>query len=234
MSIVGIIGAMEEEISNIKPYIEIVANKNVAGLDFYIGNMSGHNVILVRSGIGKVNASVCTQILIDLYGVDCIINVGVAGAIANELGIGDIVISEDTQHHDFDTTHFGDKLGEIPRMDTSVFKADKELVQLAKECAEEEVKNNQSVYIGKIVSGDQFVCDLDLKNNIKKIFKPKCVDMESASIGQVCYLNNVPFVVIRSISDGSDDNNPDEYENFFRDSAIKASLVLNNMINKIK
>ncbi len=233
MSIIGVIGAMEEEINNIKPYIDIVSTKSMAGLDFFIGNMSGHNIILVRSGIGKVNGAVCTQILIDLYAVDCIINIGVAGSIAEDLKIGDIVISSDTMHHDVDTTHFGDKLGIIPRMKTSIFEANKQLIDIAKDCAEAEIKNNQSVHIGRIVSGDQFICDIDLKNKIKQVFNPKCVDMESASIGQVCYLNNMPFVAIRSISDGSDDSNPDEYENFFRDSALKASLVLNSMIKKI-
>lgn len=234
MSTIGVIGAMDEEIINIKPYIEIISTKNIVGLDFYMGNMNGHNVVLVRSGIGKVNAAICSQILIDLYAVDYIINVGVAGSVDANLKIGDIVVSTDTMHHDMDTTHFGDELGIIPRMETSNFLADKNLIDIAVESAKAEIKNNQSVYTGRIVSGDQFVCNVEIKNKIDSTFKPKCVDMESSAIGQVCYLNKIPFVIIRSISDGSDDSNPDEYENFFRDSALKASLVLNNMIKNIK
>lgn len=229
MKTIGIIGAMEEEIESIKPHIDIISTKNIVGLDFYMGKMGGNNVVLVRSGIGKVNASVCSQVLIDLYAVDYIINVGVAGAINKELKIGDIVIATDTMHHDMDTTYFGDELGVIPRMSQSSFKADDELIDIALQASKETTENN--IYTGRIVSGDQFLCDVEKKNKIWSHFKAYCVDMESAAIGQTCYLNKIPFTIIRSISDNSDENN--EYENFFKDSAIKASNILKNMIELI-
>ena len=184
MKTIGIIGAMEEEIENIKPYIDIISTKNIVGLDFYMGKMSGNNVILVRSGIGKVNAAICSQVLIDLYAVDYIINVGVAGAINKALKIGDIVISTDTMHHDMDTTHFGDELGVIPRMKESNFKADEQLIKIAINASEGKIESK--IYSGRIVSGDQFICDLEKKNKINAHFKAYCVDMESSAIGQTC------------------------------------------------
>ena len=229
MKTIGIIGAMEEEIENIKPHIDIISTKNIVGLDFYMGKMGGNNVVLVRSGIGKVNAAVCSQVLIDLYAVDYIINVGVAGAINKELKIGDVVIATDTMHHDMDTTYFGDEIGIIPRMEESSFKADDELINIALQASKDTIENN--IYTGRIVSGDQFLCDIEKKNKIWSHFKAYCVDMESAAIGQTCYLNKIPFSIIRSISDNSDENN--EYENFFKDSAIRASNILKNMIDII-
>lgn len=229
MKTIGIIGAMEEEIENIKPYIDIISTKNIVGLDFYMGKMSGNNVVLVRSGIGKVNAAVCSQVLIDLYAVDYIINVGVAGAISNNLKIGDIVIAKDTLHHDMDTTFFGTEIGIIPRMEESKFYSDENLMEIALKSAEENLPNN--VYCGRIVSGDQFICDIEKKNKIWSNFKAHCVDMESASIGQTCYLNKIPFISIRCISDGSDDEN--KYEDFFKESAIVASTIVKNMIECI-
>nr|WP_317357353.1 5'-methylthioadenosine/adenosylhomocysteine nucleosidase [uncultured Tyzzerella sp.] len=227
MKTIGIIGAMEEEIESIKPHIDIISTKNIVGLDFYMGKMGGNNVVLVRCGIGKVNAAICSQVLIDLYAVDYIINVGVAGAINKELKIGDIVIATDTMHHDMDTTYFGDELGIIPRMEESKFKADSELIEIALKASNDVLENNKAL-TGRIVSGDQFLCDVEKKNKIWSHFKAFCVDMESAAIGQTCYLNKIPFAVIRSISDNSDEDN--DYENFFRDSAIKASNILRNMI----
>lgn len=231
MKTIGIIGAMEEEIENIKPYIDIISTKNIVGLDFYMGKMGGNNVVLVRSGIGKVNAAVCSQVLIDLYAVDYIINVGVAGAINKDLKIGDVVIATDTMHHDMDTTYFGDDIGIIPRMEESAFKADNELIEIALKSSYDVLENN-NVVTGRIVSGDQFLCDIEKKNKIWSHFKASCVDMESAAIGQACYLNKIPFCIIRSISDNSDEDN--QYENFFRDSAIKASNILKDMINIIE
>lgn len=230
MKTIGIIGAMEEEIENIKPHINIISTKNIVGLDFFMGKMGGNNVVLVRSGIGKVNAAVCSQVLIDLYAVDYIINVGVAGAINKDLKIGDVVIATDVMHHDMDTTYFGDELGIIPRMEESCFMADDELIALMLKASEGVIENN--IVTGRIVSGDQFLCDVEKKNKIWSHFKASCVDMESAAIGQTCYLNKIPFAIIRSISDNSDEDN--QYENFFKDSAVKASMILQNMINIIE
>ncbi len=232
MKTIGIIGAMEEEIEHIKPLIDIISTKNIIGLDFYMGKMSGNNVVLVRCGIGKANAAICTQVLIDLYAVDYIINVGVAGSISKDLKIGDIVISKDTMHHDIDTTYFGDEIGTIPRMETSVFEADSELIEIASKIAED--FEDSDVYVGRIISGDQFLCDVEKKAKLYATFKAHCVDMESAAIGQTCYLNKIPFLIVRSISDTADDTKEAEYENFFRDSAVKASKLVKDIVDTIE
>lgn len=225
MKTIGIIGAMEEEIQSLKPYLEIISTKNIVGTDFYMGKMAGHNVVIVRSGIGKVNASICTQILIDLYAVDCIINVGVAGAVNKDVKVGDIVIANDVMYHDM----LVDEPGIIPRMDESIFKCDSELFKLGLDIA----SKDNTVHTGRIVSGDIFLCDLEKKNQLWTTFKAFAVDMESAAIGHTSYLNKIPFLIIRSISDTSDDANPDEFEKFFRQCAIKASDILQAMVQAL-
>ena len=137
MKTIGIIGAMSEEITYLKEKIEIVTTKNIIGLDFHVGKYCGNSIVLVISGIGKVNAAVCTQVLIDHFGVDYIINTGCAGAIHPELGIGDILISTDAVQHDMDVSALGDPIGTIPRLAESYFKADEMLVKLAQEAAAE-------------------------------------------------------------------------------------------------
>ena len=131
MKTIGIIGAMSEEITYLKEKIEIVTTKNIIGLDFHVGKYCGNSIVLVISGIGKVNAAVCTQVLIDHFGVDYIINTGCAGAIHPELGIGDILISTDAVQHDMDVSALGDPIGTIPRLAESYFRADEMLVKLA-------------------------------------------------------------------------------------------------------
>lgn len=229
MKTIGIIGAMEEEVINIKSQIDIISAKNIVGLDFYMGKMAGNNVVLVRCGIGKVNAAVCTQVLIDLYAVDYIINVGVAGAISKELEIGDIVISSDVVHHDFDTTVFGDKMGVIPRMDESFFKADEEIIKIALKAVENE--NNVKAHVGRIASGDQFISSSEAKNRIWNTFKALCAEMEGAAIAQASYLNKIPFVIIRSISDKAEEGTSVNYEQFFKKSAETASRIVKHMID---
>jgi len=224
---IGVIGAMEEEIITLKEQIDIISAKNIIGVDFYIGKMLGNNVVLVRSGIGKVNAAICTQILIDLYAVDYIINVGVAGAVDKNLKIGDIVICEDAVYHDFDTTVFGDLIGIIPRMNESFFKADDVLVKIALEAAN---KQNKNAVVGRIASGDQFVSNSDVKNKIWNNFKALCVEMEGAAIAHTCYLNKIPFSIIRSISDNAEEQDTFNYKQFFKESAIVAAAIVKNMI----
>lgn len=230
MKTIGIIGAMEEEIEFIKENLDIISVKNIVGLDFFMGKMGKNNVVLVRSGIGKVNASICTQVLIDLYAIDYIINVGVAGAISNKLSIGDIVISTEAMHHDFDTTVFGDELGIIPRMENSIFKADEELIKIALNAVQ---SLNINSFSGRIVSGDRFVSDVNEKNKIREVFSPLCVEMEGAGIAQTCYLNKIPFVIIRSISDNSDEGSPTNYEEFFVQSAKNASNLVQKILEEI-
>lgn len=230
---IGIIGAMEEEITNVLEDMNVVATKNALGLDFYLGtlNNSNNNIVLVRSGIGKVNAALCAQVLIDLFAVDAIINVGVAGAIDKNIKIGDIVISTDAVQHDFDTSALGDEPGVISRMDTSVFHADPRLIESAKKAVE---GIGFPVYEGRIASGDQFVSEPALKEKIAKLFNPICCEMEGAAIAHACYLNRVPFVIIRAISDNAEEGCDVNYERFFRESAVTAGRIIKNMIAEIQ
>lgn len=230
MKTVGIIGAMEEEIDILKSKIEMVAAKNIVGVDFYMGKLHGKNIIIVRSGIGKVNAAICTQVLIDMYGVDYVINTGVAGSISKELEIGDIVVSDDLVYHDFDTTAVGDQIGVIPRMSCSFFKADEELIRIAKETSKTVLDKNK-MYVGRIASGDQFVASKETKAHIWNNFKAYCVEMEGAAIAHTCFLNKIPFVVIRSISDKADSKATVSFDTFVKMAAKKSSDIVEEMLN---
>ena len=222
---IGIIGAMEEEVTLLKESMNVVTTRNVIGCDFFVGSVEGssHNIVLVRSGIGKVNAALCAQVLIDIFAVDSVINVGVAGAIDRTLKVGDIVISSDAIQHD--------EPGYISRMDTSIFAADINLIDAATDAVEELglVPN-----IGRIASGDQFIADLDSKHRIQTLFNPLCCEMEGAAIAQACYLNKIPFVILRVMSDTADGDGDVDYEQFFRESAKTAGNIVNNMLTILK
>lgn len=232
MKIIGIIGAMEEEIASLKSKMELVTAKNIVGIDFYMGKMNGKSVVLVRSGIGKVNAAICTQVLIDLYAVDYIINVGVAGAISKELSIGDVVISKDVVHHDMDCTSFGYEQGIIPRMTESFFTADELLIKIARECGEEALPN-KAIHVNRIASGDKFVSSNEDKQKIWSAFKAFCVEMEGAAIAQTCFLNKIPFIVIRAISDKADDSAGVSFDKFVLEAAKTSSELVEKMIAKL-
>lgn len=231
MSTIGIIGAMDEEIALLKEASEIVAAKNILGSDFYIAKNSGKNIVVVKCGIGKVNAAVCTQVLIDHFAVDCVINVGVAGAIKNELKIGDVVISDDVVQHDMDVSPLGYAVGTIPDLDESYFKADENLIELAQKAAEKSI--NHKFYTGRIVSGDQFVASADKKKMLQSNFGAYCAEMEGAAIGHTCYLNCVPFLIIRSISDNADGQAGISYPEFTKIAAKNSSDILQEMIKEI-
>lgn len=220
----GIIGAMDEEVSKLKEIMSDVEIKSKASMDFYKGTMCGKDVVVVRSGIGKVNAGICTQILVDEYGVDAVINTGIAGSLNAAIDIGDIVLSTDALQHDMDATGFGYEPGVIPRMSTSTFIADEKLRKLAKVSCEK-VNPDINVFEGRVVSGDQFISDKDKKNYIESNFKGFCTEMEGAAIAQAAYLNNIPFLIIRAISDKADDSATEDYPTF-EAKAIKHSVNL--------
>lgn len=161
--VIGIIGAMDEEVSKIKEKLSDVTIKRIASMDFYEGKLQDLDVVVVRSGIGKVNAGICAQILADIYKVSAIINTGIAGSLNAEINIGDIVLSEDALQHDMDTSAFGDPIGVIPRMDCSTFKADKDLIKIAEESCKE-VLDGINVFTGRVLSGDQFISGKEKKD----------------------------------------------------------------------
>ena len=225
----GIIGAMEEEIENLKLSMENVEVIGRADMEFNKGRISGKDVVVVKSGIGKVNAGICTQILADIFSVDVIINTGIAGSLKEEINIGDIVLSSDTVQHDMDAVAFGYPLGQIPRLDTLSFPADEELISMAKQCCER-VNPDINVFIGRIVSGDQFVADRAVKKRISENFGGYCTEMEGAAIGQAAYLNKIPYVVIRAISDKADDSASMDYPAFEAKAIEHTVKIMKEMI----
>ena len=229
---VGIIGAMEEEVAVLKKEMELEEIITVASMEFCKGLLCGKDVVVVRSGIGKVNAAVCTQILIDRFGADVIINTGVAGSLDAKIDIGDMVVSTDLVEHDMDTTAFGDPLGQVPRMDTFSFPADVELVKKAV-LANEEANPDIKTFTGRIVSGDQFVSSSDVKEKLVENFGAKCTEMEGAAIAHVAYLNKVSCVIIRAISDKADNSASMDYPSFEK-KAIEHSLrLVRNLLPRI-
>jgi adenosylhomocysteine nucleosidase len=230
--VIGIIGAMDEEVNKIKECLSDVTINTVASMDFYEGKLYDTDVVIVRSGIGKVNAGICAQILVDKYKVSAIINTGIAGSLNADINIGDIVLSTDAVQHDMDATAFGYDLGIIPRMEVSAFKADEQLINLAKSACEE-VLDNVNVFTGRVVSGDQFISDKSKKDWITENFNGYCTEMEGAAIAQAAYLNNVPFLIIRAISDKADDSAQMDYPTFEAMAISNSVKMLKAMINKV-
>lgn len=220
----GIIGAMDEEVDKLKENMEQVQVKEKASMEFYQGTIQGKEVVVVRSGIGKVNAGICAQILADDYHVDGIVNTGIAGSLRAEINIGDIVISTDAVQHDMDAVAFGYPMGQIPRMDTLAFQADTRLAELA-ESSCKKVLPELSVFRGRVASGDEFVAKRERKDVILKEFNAYCCEMEGAAIAQAAYLNKIPFVIIRAISDKADDSAHMDYP-AFEVMAIENSVKL--------
>lgn len=229
---IGIIGAMDEEVNLLKEEMQDVTINTKAGMDFYQGKMEDKDVVVVRSGIGKVNAGICTQILADEYNVEAVINTGIAGSLNADINIGDIVLSTDALQHDMDATGFGYEPGVIPRMDTSLFLADKRLRELAKACCKR-VNTDINVFEGRVVSGDQFISAKDKKEYILKTFHGYCTEMEGAAIAQAAYLNNIPFLIVRAISDKADDSATEDYPAFERKAIMHSVNLMREMIKNI-
>ena len=213
MKCIGIIGAMEQEVVRIKEKMQDVKITSRASMDFYEGTLEGKKVVVVRSGIGKVNAGMCTQILADVFGVEAVINTGIAGSLNNDVNIGDIVLSTDVLHHDMDATGFGYEPAEIPLMGKKTFEADASLRSLIAETCRE-VNPEIGVFEGRVVSGDQFISDGDVKDRLVRMFAPYCTEMEGAAIAQAAWLNQIPFVIIRAISDKADGSAHMDYSEF--------------------
>lgn len=229
---IGIIGAMDEEVNKLKEELDNVAVDTVAGMSFFKGLFAGKNVVVVRSGIGKVNAGICAQILADKYQVDYIINTGIAGSLKNEINIGDIVLSEDAVQHDMEAVAFGYEPGIIPRMETSYFKGDERLISIAKKACETACPEI-GVHVGRVLTGDQFISDKQVKNRLVDTFKGYCCEMEGAAIAQAAYLNSVPFIIIRAISDKADDSANMDYPTFEAMAIENSVKLVREMLSQI-
>ena len=210
---IGIIGAMEVEVETLKSNMTIKNTVKKASMEFFEGTIGSTEVVVVRSGICKVNAGICVQILVDTFGVTHVINTGVAGSLDAKINIGDIVLSTDACYHDVDATVFGYKKGEVPQLGTLEFKADAALREKAKAAINKAVPDI-GVFEGRVCSGDQFICDKAVKDAIVENFGGMCCEMEGTGIAQASFLNNIPFLIIRAISDKADGSEIKDYPEF--------------------
>lgn len=220
---IGIIVAEEKELSAIKEIVTNVEEISIYEKVFYKGLIENKEVVVVKSNVGKVNSARVCQILIDKFNPSLIINVGTAGSVDNKLDIGDVVVADRLVQYDFDVTPFGRKLGEIENIGEYI-EVKKELLDLFKDI---------DVTIGCIATGDKFIVNIEEKDNVKNIFKALCIEMEGASIAQVCYLDDVPFLVVRSITDKQDGSSKVDFETFLEFSSKKAASILKEILKKI-
>ena len=229
---IGIIGAMEVEVESLKSAMAVKRTINKASMDFFEGTIGDTEVVVVRSGICKVNAGICVQILSDTFGVTHILNTGVAGSLDARINIGDIVLSTDAAYHDVDATVFGYKKGEIPQMGVLSFPADKELIEKAK-AAIKTAAPDLGVFEGRVCSGDQFISDKAIKDRIIEELGGMCCEMEGAGIAQACYLNKIPFIIIRAISDKADGSDVMDYPEFEKKAAHDCAALVMEMIRSM-
>lgn len=227
MKKIGIIAAMKEEMQEIKNIMINIEEINLYELVFFEGQITGNDVILVEAGVGKVNAARVTQILIDKFDVKTIINVGSAGAANNELRIGDIVIGKKIVQHDFDITAFGHPKGYISNVGLEI-QSTPELVNKIEKIANMVNFDDIKIKIGTIASGDIFCTEIKMKEKIRKKFEADAIEMEGAAIAQVCKLCDIPFIIIRGISDTPDGNNNVTFEQYLE----KASKMCANILQK--
>ena len=221
----GIIAAMQEEMQEIQKIMDNVKETKIYDLNFIIGEISNYKVVLVEAGVGKVNAARTTQILIDNFEVDAIINVGSAAASNEKLNIGDIVIANKLVQHDFDITAFGHPKGYISNVG-QYLESDKELV-INIEKAIKKIDNNKfKTIIGTIASGDIFCTEINMKDKIKRKFNADAIEMEGDAIPQVCKLDNIPFIVIRGISDSPNGNNKVTFEEYLEQASQRCAELI--------
>ncbi len=229
---IGIIGALDYEIELITKDIE---NKEViekAGRIFNKGNIKDKTIVSVVCGVGKVNAALCTQAMIDNFNPDIIINSGVSGSLSKEVKILDIVVADKLYQHDVDVTKFGYKLGQLPGLEKEYVETDIEISNKIYDIAKLESIENQ-IHKGAIATGDQYIADNDKKVSIIENFSAITVEMESAAIGQVCKINSVPFAILRTISDNAEESSTLEFDEFAKKAAITGSKIILKFIKKI-
>lgn len=224
----GIIGAMDVEVEAIKAAMQDAEHQTVSGIPFYTGTLHGNPAILARCGIGKVNAAVCTQIMISVFGVDEIINTGVAGAVAHGIRQNDIVIADNFVQHDVDTSAIGDQVGFVSTVNQIYFEADKGIAARLKTA----IGDKAHAVTGTIAIGDQFVADKAVTAQLRERFHASACDMEGGAIAHVCTLAGVPFGAVRCISDSADENAVMDYPEFAAKAAATcAAMVLEYMKN---
>ena len=221
----GIIAAMQEEMQEIKNIMEEIKEQKIYDLTFIKGKINDKDIVLVKAGVGKVNAARVTQILIDNFDIQAIINVGSAGSANDELDIGDIVIGKKIAQHDFDITAFGHPKGYISNVGQYV-ESDVQLIKKMEQTINKLDSNEFKIKIGTIASGDIFCTELQMKNKIRTKFNADAIEMEGAAIAQVCKLDNIPFIVIRSISDKPNGNNEITFDKFLEKASKRCAIII--------
>jgi adenosylhomocysteine nucleosidase len=220
----GIIGAMDAEVTSLLESLTDAKTEVIADMTFVSGKLGETEAVVVKCGMGKVNAAICAHTLINRYGVTKVINTGVGGTLTDKLGIGDLAVSAAVVQHDMDTSPLGDPVGLISGINVIEMAADSAMVE--KVCAICEQKGIRH-YCGTIASGDQFIASREKKDWIVSAFSGIACEMEGASVGQVCYVNKVPFVILRAISDSADGGACEDYPTFAKNAAkTSASVVL--------
>ncbi|KGP74117.1 5'-methylthioadenosine/adenosylhomocysteine nucleosidase [Pontibacillus yanchengensis] len=230
---VGIIGPMKEEIKTLKEDMTVENKQDIAGMTFYEGTLKDQPIVLVQSGIGKVNATMASTLLINEFDVDKLINSGISGAIHPDVELGDIVISKDTVQHDMDETAKGFEPGIIPRLEKGYFKADEQMVKLAEKAAKQLPEETQ-VFTQRIASGDQFIANEEKKQWILDTFNAYVVEMEGAAVGQVAHLNDVPYIVIRSASDDAGEEAVMKWEEFKAQAIDNSTTIIKGMLDRME
>ena len=229
MKKLGIIGAMTVEVETLKNHMNNRRITTRAGMEFCEGQLAGLDVVVVQCGVGKVNAALCAQILCACYDVTHLVNTGVAGSLCAELDIGDLVISQDAVYHDFDCSVINDayRVGQVPGLAVWSFPADPVMMELAMKAAE--TVNPGHNKIGTVASGDQFICDKLVKERIVANTGAICTEMEGAAIAHAAWRNQVPFVVLRAISDKADDSAEMDYPTFEAIAAERCAAVTEHL-----
>lgn len=227
---IGIIGAMEEEVTYIKEKLNNIEETTIAGCEFFSGMIGNKEIVLLKSGIGKVNAAIGTTLLNHLFKPDYVINTGVAGGLLKELEVGQIVISTEVRYHDVDATIFGYEFGQVPQM-PAAYEPDVSLIEIAENAAKHIGVPSTK---GLIVSGDSFMSDGERVEHVKSTFnRPYCVEMEAGAIAQVCHQFNVPFVIIRALSDVAGRDAKVTYEQFLKTAAVHSAKQVLLMVEQI-
>lgn len=229
---IGIIGAMDNEVASLKEAVAITETTTIAQMEFCQGTLSGKNVVIVKCGMGKVNAGICAHTLINEFGCTRIINTGVAGSLDNRIDIGDIVVSTDAVQHDFDVEAIGFQKGEIPYTGLYAFEADESMRAAAVKAVEQSAPDIH-VFEGRVCSGDQFISEEEQRDTILSDFGGMCCEMEGGAIAQTCYLNHTPFVIIRAISDKPDGTDVVDYQTFEAQAAVRCADIVRYMVEHL-
>lgn len=229
---IGVIGAMDIEVDFLKEAAHVRKTTIIAAMEYCEGTLGEKDVVIVKCGMGKVNAGICASTLIHLFHCKKIINIGVAGSLDNELNIGDIVVSVDAVQHDFDVEVIGFAKGEIPYTGLYAFPADGALRAAAVEAVRTSAPEVR-VFEGRVNSGDQFIHTMAQKEKIRADFGGMCCEMEGAAIAQACYLSDTPFVIIRAISDKLDGSSAVEFQTFAEEAAHRCAKSVLLMVERL-